>query len=623
MNLYIASIKLWFQGFLENEENAIIYRLKPDKINVITGDSSTGKSSILGVIDYCLLSDTPTIVENIINENVEYYGINIYLNGKSYILIRKAPHLGIGTQDVHWSEQKEYPIPYTPTHSVGEMKVLLSEMFQVPPHNEKVGRKNIPMSFRHFLPLNYLTEDIISSANTYFDTAFFVDKSFDSFLDFALEYANGIRCHNSREIEDEIQKTEKDLEKYREKHFRTQESERKYKEILISIYEQALQLNLIPPDSLFLREDAGELRRYIQHTISEYEQLIKNDEDTTKLERLKNRKDKIKATLNTYNSLLSEVKRHKNSGVKVQDSLRPIKYIKNHINEVVSSPDTIELLNLLEKQLIQIKEENLIQTKLPADFYSRYNELNNELVAIEERLRHFSTLRKTIANPKWVDQAVNIKYRLKDLKKPAPDTYLASFEQDKISRIEALNSQLAQIHLMPHDVKVELNKSINEYFQSPNGMVDSYPDSTMRYDDENRRISLLKNGEHYPIRNIGSKSNYMFLHLCFFLGIHKSIIAHGSKQVGSFLFIDQPSIPYYADKNVLDDDDKKQLMRAFRLLNDFMNEIVEKLGKTFQIILIEHADESYWKDLDFFHTAGKFYKSEDGGLIPKYIYEKI
>lgn len=539
--------------------NAITYRFEPDKINVITGDSSTGKSSILGVIDYCLLSDAPTIVENIINENVEYYGINIYLNGKSYILIRKAPHLGTGTQDVHWSKQKEYPIPYTPTHSVGEMKVLLSEMFQVPDHNKKVGRKNIPMSFRHFLPLNYLTEDIISSANTYFDTAFFVDKSFDSFLNFALEYANGIRCHNSREIEDKIQKAEKDLKQYQENHLKAQVVEREYKESLISIYKQAFQLNLVSPDNLFLQEDAGELRRYIQHTISEYDQLIKNDEDTTKLERLKNRKDQIKATLNTYDSLLSEMKRNKNSGAKVQDSLKPIKYIKNHIDEVVSSSDTIELLKLLEKQLIQIKEENPIQTELPADFNSRYDELNKELTTIEEELRHFSTLRKTIANPKWVNQAVSLKYRLKDLKKPNPDTYQSSVEEAKISKLTALNSQLGQIHLMPHDVKVELNKSINEYFQSPNGMVDSYPDSTMLYDDENRRISLLKNGEHYPIRNIGSKSNYMFLHLCFFLGLHKSIKSHHSEQVGSFLFIDQPSMPYYADKDILNNDDQETI----------------------------------------------------------------
>mgnify|MGYP002073879141 FL=1 len=131
----------------------------------------------------------------------------------------------------------------------------------------------------------------------------------------------------------------------------------------------------------------------------------------------------------------------------------------------------------------------------------------------------------------------------------------------------------------------------------------------------------MKDGDEYPVRNIGSKSNYMFLHLCFFLGLHKSILKNKSQQVGSFLFIDQPSIPYYADKDTLDNDDKKQLTKAFCLLNDFMKEIIVDENGHFQIILIEHADESYWKNLDFFHTVAKFSKSDDGGLIPKYIYE--
>ena len=87
MNLYIASIKLWFKGFHEDVKRTITYTFEPNKINVITGDSSTGKSSILGIIDYLLLSDNPTIVENIINENIAYYGMNLYLDGVSYIII--------------------------------------------------------------------------------------------------------------------------------------------------------------------------------------------------------------------------------------------------------------------------------------------------------------------------------------------------------------------------------------------------------------------------------------------------------------------------------------------------------------------------------------------------------
>lgn len=622
MNLYIASIKLWFKGFREKEEFTKTFYFEPDKINVITGDSSTGKSSILGIIDYLLLSDNPTIVENIINENVEYYGMNIFLNGTSYILIRKAPLLGIGTQDVYWEERQEFPIPYVPTHTIGEMRTMLSEMFEVPEHETKVGHRKYSMTFRHFLPINYITEDIIASANMYFDTAFFISRSYDAFLDFALEYVNGIRCHNRDEVESAVKRAEKDLLQYQQKHQSIIAEEIKYKENLMSIYNDAVSLNLVPNDNLFIREDAHELQRYIQRAISEYDKLINNDEDTNKLEKLRKVKYDLKSKLSIYNSLLLEMKKLKDAGAKIKDSLRPISYIRAHIDEVISSPETQELLDLLEGQLVEISRSESEPSKLPQDFMSRYEELKAALEKCESELNRLSNLRKTIVNPRWVNIALSLKYRLKELKKPQVDIYQSSVEQDKLSKIESLNIQLKQIDSLPHDIKKVLNGYINEYFKSDNGMVDSYPDSTMHYDDEDRRVSLLKNGEEYSIRNVGSKSNYMFLHLCFFLGLHKSILAQGSSQVGSFLFIDQPSVPYYADNKELDNDDKKQLSKAFRLLNDFMDEIIDIEGGHFQIILIEHADESYWENLSYFHTAGKFNKAENGGLVPDFIYER-
>lgn len=79
--------------------------------------------------------------------------MHLYLNGTSYILIRKAPHFGKGSQDVYWEKQQEYPTPYTPTHTVGNMRALLTCMFKVPKHEEKVGHKTYPMTFRHFCHL--------------------------------------------------------------------------------------------------------------------------------------------------------------------------------------------------------------------------------------------------------------------------------------------------------------------------------------------------------------------------------------------------------------------------------------------------------------------------------------
>ena len=39
--------------------------------------------------------------------------MHLYLNGTSYILIRKAPHFGKGSQDVYWEKQR-FELPKLP-----------------------------------------------------------------------------------------------------------------------------------------------------------------------------------------------------------------------------------------------------------------------------------------------------------------------------------------------------------------------------------------------------------------------------------------------------------------------------------------------------------------------------
>ena len=62
-----------------------------------------------------------------------------------------------------------------------------------------------------------------------------MSRSFDAHLDYALEYVNGIRCHNGKEVESAIQKAERELNQYQQKHQKAQADEIKYKDSLISI----------------------------------------------------------------------------------------------------------------------------------------------------------------------------------------------------------------------------------------------------------------------------------------------------------------------------------------------------------------------------------------------------
>ena len=157
----------------------------------------------------------------------------------------------------------------------------------------------------------------------------------------------------------------------------------------------------------------------------------------------------------------------------------------------------------------------------------------------------------------------------------------------------------------------------------------SYKGCEVKFSEGWRRLELYKNGEFYPIKNVGSKSNYMFMHLCFYLGLHQHLCGLDNSIVPNFLFIDQPSIPYYGnnrsrtpqvagDLKIHVKDDESKLKEAFRLINSFMSQNVSD-ESGFQIILIEHADPEYWENLDFFETRYVFTIEEDYGLIPEYV----
>lgn len=105
------------------------------------------------------------------------------------------------------------------------------------------------------------------------------------------------------------------------------------------------------------------------------------------------------------------------------------------------------------------------------------------------------------------------------------------------------------------------------------------------------------------------------------MGLHEQLLNIGS-EVPDFLFIDQPSIPYYENmkkegdgKNLMTDDAEK-LKYAFSLINIFMDRINRK-EKSFQIIMVEHAEPSYWENLNYFETRYEF--RNGNALIPQSI----
>ena len=102
MKFYLKHIILWLkngkQRTLDFENN---------KVNIITGKQSTGKSTIIEIIDYCFFASSKNMPEGeIIDKNVEWYGINFIINDKNITIAR---HQNIKLNKYYFSSDGTFP----------------------------------------------------------------------------------------------------------------------------------------------------------------------------------------------------------------------------------------------------------------------------------------------------------------------------------------------------------------------------------------------------------------------------------------------------------------------------------------------------------------------------------
>lgn len=197
------------------------------------------------------------------------------------------------------------------------------------------------------------------------------------------------------------------------------------------------------------------------------------------------------------------------------------------------------------------------------------------------------------------------------------------FVEEDAQRISVLEKAKEEIEQKQLNIKSELNECIQHIFDGFQHM-EHYEHCYTKYEIEQERLMLNNGKSIFNYDTIGSQSNYMFLHLCFFLGIHRYFFENlNVRHVGQFLFIDQPSIPYYAGSENVKTTDKEKLLDAFAGINRFMKYVIEEKKEQFQIILVEHAPETYWtgeNNLDYFVTKETF--TSGNALIPKYVLER-
>lgn len=626
MNFYIKKIKLWFKTHSQSKE----YTFEKNKVNVVTGDSSTGKSSILRVIDYCLMARESSIVEDVINENVAWYGLCFHLNGKDYVVARKAPNNGRINSDIYWAEDTDdmlgdtYPKP-SQDKTRADLQAFISKEMHVPEVTLEEGRDKMQPTFREMMMLNYLTEDIIATSGTYFDTQLNTDVRLEPFVLKLLRLALGADEQKEQDLQAKIIALDKEIKGEENNKTKDKKNKEQYENQLKEIRTKAKDIGLIDNDNISQKE----LMMLLKMKIEEFDKMKRSYRKLSELAKLQSKRNEIRQGLVEYRNLRREYKKALEYSKKLESSLRPMEYLAQNLNTSLLGKEAMTLYKSLEDAYRQAKSNHLDNQQLPINFEETYEMLKKEEKEISVQIEERNQIARMFFDPNLLMKYVTLEEQVKKLN-PKPEKYIGDVELNKKrDELEALKKEYEQVRFENDEKNKKYLEDVQSYYEQQTGMSASYRGCEVKFSNEWRRLELHKNGEYFPIKNVGSKSNYMFMHLCFYLGLHQYLSSQINSIVPNFLFIDQPSIPYYGnnrshiqhtdgDLKIHVKDDESKLKEAFRLINSFMRQNVNQ-ESGFQIILIEHADPEYWEDLENFETRYVFTVKADYGLIPEYV----
>ena len=632
MKFYIKKVYLWF-----SEEDKTIVPFENNKVNVVRGNSSRGKSNIFAIIDYCLMSDKPNIVEPIINQYTEYYGIEFQLGDTHYSISRYKPVDNIGSDSVYMDYKPftndYYPGKINPNRQVSEARKEIDRKFgltkkeYIYPWGEDIEDPFV-VSFRPFLMFNALTENIISTQYEFLNYKFFEDTYTDDKAkrDYLFDVLLGVDGVKEKEQECLIDTLAHDQNSNRRQRTSYDKVRGKFDgnmEEAINIFKKAgLDVSYLETDAT----DADKIN-YLQRKVDELTPVTDDEKqyEDEKLSDLKQKLHRKRILLNNINNAAYEYKAYYEEIENLKDSLKPVEYLRGHLKQLGVTMWSNMLLDELNKSLQSLN--NRAKTPSKDDFVSaeQIERLKKEIQQLEELISQYSKLKIKPSEESVKYMAIGKVHTmipiLWDLLAKIPSSKPREIDYTRIAQQK--QTALAIVEEIKHkrstEVKGKLDPEIQSIFDQFT-QLENFKGCKTRYDRRLERLQLSDGKSVLNYNNVGSQSNYMMLHISFFLGLHKYLKKFPCNQIGSFLFIDQPSIPYYesSDKST----DKAKLLDTFSVINQFMMDSTSD-DEGFQIILIEHAPTSYWtgeNKLDYFVTKKEF--EGDEALVPYSVIKK-
>ncbi|HFT7130782.1 TPA: DUF3732 domain-containing protein [Klebsiella aerogenes] len=583
--MQITNILIWqIDSTLRNLE------LEENKVNVITGDSGKGKSSILAIIDYCLLSSSSdgiskTNVDNFVN----WYGIRLSINGKYFTICRKATHF---EEDDLVYFDKNGDIPQIPINNIKKdvLKEHLNYEFGINsslkiPYGGRFIQQGSKVSYRYFIPHCFIDQTTLTSSEHLYSkisdlkTRERIDRTFDMAL--------GSENAETMIMRTRLEELQRNLARIKYKQSASKDSYFNFESEIESLYDRAYYFGLISENSKNEPTVSDKLENL--KAIVNYKDIneIPAINERTKIEKELFLLKKELTDINEYIETNTEYKKFLKDN---QDSLLIAKYLDDNYSEILYTKNIYSIIKSLLNQSSEIKKA--IAEKGQNSLISKTNAKRKELeLKISSLCKKLATVSDEKITPIELYRFMGeLSSEIKRIVVLPKYDYTDTIEKIT-TKINELESKITDNNAFKEYTLSLLNGKIKEIFKRM--PLKGFEDATPIFNKAKKTLDLINKNQVEKMIDIGSASNYMYVHVAYFLALHELVRDRKVPWVPRFLVIDQPSTPYFSTAGKKTDD-FASLDAALSEINSFVEKMRSHGG--FQIILLEHIEESYWLD---------------------------
>lgn len=626
-------------------------KFNPSCVNIITGASKKGKSSLLDIVEYCLGSSECSVAEGFIRKTVDWYAILLQFCDTQVFIARAAPLPGLNTNSTsHMIVEKTISVPdrleLKSSTNIDSVINFLTEKVGVPEQKTEVPegqtRSSISIDFKHSKYYLFQSQDEIAAKKILFhrQSEPHIPQAIKDTIPYFLGAAEDDRLKDLSALRGLKQEKTRLTKKLHELESLKGDGLQKGYVLLAEAAEIGLYTseNLIPSEKELLVNLA-----HIRDWMPPRTPIEENSNDPLptlerEYQRLQQQKHEVRFKLNTAREFArSETGFEKEAGeqsFRLQSIGLFKKTAAGHVCPICESQhetrDGAE--NIIKQAIVDLAQKlDGVERNRPRitsyiqGLIAEQNDLADKVKKVRDSIgqirskdaflegfQDINLLKSRVAGRvslyldgiNWADDSGPIKKQIAALEPQIEEL------EEKLNP-NALKERLdAQISIISEDMTRWARELSLEHSEHPIRL--DIPKLTVVAETPNGRT---------PLYRMGSGENWVGYHLVAYLALAKWFIKE-NRPVGRFIFFDQPTQVYFPSENsvtgsieeIESDEDRKAVKKMF----EWLFRVVEKeLDSKLQVIVTDHADI----DEDWYQAAIVDEKWRgDTALIPRHWY---